>query len=187
MKKSLPISLSIIFVIFLLLMILNIFNNRQKNERLFTPHIERIAQKYQVSPNLIKAIVKRESKFRYTARGSKGEVGLMQLMPDVVKDWNRVHKTNHSHNDAIDPILNLTIGTWYFAKARAHWKGHRQQNKLALAEYNAGRGNLINKWMKNLKPGMDVLDIVEFKSTREYIKTILASYKAYEKERLNGT
>ena len=34
-----------------------------------------------VDPNLLKAVIWRESRFDRTAIGSKGEVGLMQIMP----------------------------------------------------------------------------------------------------------
>ena len=47
------------------------------------------ARKHGVDPALIKAVVWRESKFDPDARGGKGELGLMQIMPTTGQEWSK--------------------------------------------------------------------------------------------------
>jgi len=58
----------------------------------YTPLIEEIAARHGVSPNLVKALIWKESCFNEKAVGSHGEVGLMQIMPGAITEWaNRTH------------------------------------------------------------------------------------------------
>ena len=45
------------------------------------------AARHNVDPLLIKAMVWHESRFRPLAQGKDGEIGLMQVKMDVVRDW----------------------------------------------------------------------------------------------------
>src|SRR5262249_22608789 len=53
----------------------------------YTDLIVNTAQAYGVDPVLVQALVQVESNYQPRARSSKGAIGLMQLMPSVVKEY----------------------------------------------------------------------------------------------------
>ena len=76
--------------------------------------IQEAAQKYDLAPGLIKAVIKAESGFRVDAVSVAGAQGLMQLMPATAKDLG------------VTNPLDLFDG----------------DTRLALSAYNAGPGNV---------------------------------------------
>lgn len=150
------------------------------NENEFDEIISVTAQKYQVEPLLIKAIIKRESNFKYYVRGGKGEIGLMQLMPGAIQDWERIHKKSVADFEVFLPALNIEIGTWYFSQAYKKWSKSPYSISYALAEYNAGGGNL-RKWIKeygHIHPEK----VIRFPSTLAYSKKIIGFYNTYREK-----
>ena len=93
-----------------------------------------------VYPPLLKAVIWKESRFDASARGSKGEIGLMQVMPQsAVKDWETTfHRHVPSDGALMDPELNIEIGSWFLGRALNRWKDYNEAETLALCEYNAG-------------------------------------------------
>ena len=81
--------------------------------------IVKAARRNGVDPCLIKAVIWKESRFDKRARGLKGEVGLMQIMPDLAAaDWARVKGFRTPSRGALfDPELNIEIGSWYLSRA----------------------------------------------------------------------
>jgi soluble lytic murein transglycosylase len=162
--------------------LMNFIYFRYGNEDTFDEIIAEKAAAVGVDPLLIKAIIKRESQFKFRCVGSKGEVGLMQLMPGAIRDWEEANdKSYHLKNELFAPELNIEIGSWYFARALRQWQNSANPEAYALAQYNAGRGNLL-KWVKKSGKGSDYNKVVAFPSTRKYIAVILESYKDYKAE-----
>lgn len=118
--------------------------------------IKQAAEKYDVDPNLIKAIIKKESSFNPNAVGTRGEQGLMQLMPGTAKDMEVTDRTN--------PKQNIEGGTKYI---KQQLDKHNSLEE-ALAAYNAGPGNV--KKYGGVPP---------FPKTQQYIKDVLKYYKEY--------
>ena len=60
-----------------------------------------------VYPPLLKAVIWKESKFDSACRGSKGELGLMQIMPQAaVRDWETTFQRHVPSDGALmDPEL----------------------------------------------------------------------------------
>lgn len=185
-KKQVKVSL---YVILLILVTVGVyFLNEQRlfkiREKKYDSIIMEAAARHKVPPTLIKAVIKRESKFKEAARGGHGEYGLMQITPGAADDWIKAERKKkfEGYSQLLTPRLNIEIGTWYLAQGLKKYHNYKYRNALALARYNAGPTNVIkNKWVPSHKDG-EVLKLVSFPSTKEYIKAILKFEKQYAKK-----
>ena len=119
----------------------------------YTDLIVNTAQAYGVDPILVEALVQVESNYEPRARSSKGAMGLMQLMPSVVKEY-RVR-------NAYDPKANVEAGVQKL-KSLLEKYGAEGVN-LALAAYNAGEGAVAK--FNGVPP---------YRETQSYVTRILA-------------
>ncbi|MEI7728427.1 MAG: lytic transglycosylase domain-containing protein [Verrucomicrobiota bacterium] len=148
-------------------------------------HILAGAARYGVDPALVKAVVWRESRFDPHAKGAKGEVGLMQIMKDTAADWAKTERrTMAFHTELYNPALNTQCGAWYLRKVLLRYLG-TTDNCLpyALADYNAGRGNVL-KWMKGAAATNSAVFIeqIGFPSTKAYVRTTMERYEYYQEK-----
>ena len=132
-----------------------------------------------VYPPLLKAVIWKESRFDASARGSKGEIGLMQVMPQsAVKDWEKTFQRHVPSDGALmDPSLNIEIGSWFLGRALERWSDYNEAEALALCEYNAGIQR-AESWKPLLHDGK-VLPNIDIESTRKYVRDILERRDEY--------
>ena len=135
-----------------------------------------------VDPALLKAVIWQESKFDASTIGTKGEIGLMQIMQKfAAADWAKAHSRKTPSIGALsDPELNIEIGSWYLGKALRRWKAYRDCETLALCEYNAGYQRAASWKPKN--PEDSVQDRINIRSTQVYVRNILKKRKEYAQE-----
>ena len=104
------------------------------------------------------------------AIGDNGEVGLCQISPITLIEYNNLHGSATFHyEDLFDEVTNRVIATWYLRRLRDHYKCEILEQ--ILTAYNWGIGNLK-------KANYDINKAPE--STKEYIRKIM---KAYHKKR----
>ena len=135
MIPSLSSRIAIIFRLFLmsiLLFVCFIFLNHQAygksaSGRQYDQIIRRMAQKYDVDPDLIHSIIRAESNYDCQAVSPKGAVGLMQLMPETAKEYGVI--------DRYDPVENIEGGVKLLKDL---FQTYDQKDDLVLAAYNAG-------------------------------------------------
>ena len=118
------------------------------------------ADRHQVDPALIKAIIMAESSYNPRAMSKKGAGGLMQLMPLTAKSMGV--------KDIWDPEHNINGGVKYFKQLLDRFNGNV---KLALAAYNAGA-----RYVRQYR------GVPPFGATRLYIKKVMKLHKIYEKQ-----
>jgi soluble lytic murein transglycosylase len=149
------------------------------DDTLYADEIKAAAKKHGLPPELVRALIKKESRFRADQIGEAGEVGLMQILPQgAAAEWARVNKCKvPDKNELQDVKTNLEIGCWYLARAIKKWKDYRYGMELALAEYNAGAKNSA-RW-KPEKKNDEVIHRIDFPSTRKYVTEIMHDYREY--------
>jgi soluble lytic murein transglycosylase len=154
---------------------------RMRREHSQDPHILAAARRYGVDPALVKAVVWRESNFDPWARGSAGEIGLMQIREPAAQEWAKAEGVLFfSHGKLVDPELNTRAGTWYLRKLLARY--HQTDNAIpyALADYNAGRKHVL-RW-KNGVGGTNsaaFLQQMDYPGTRVYIREVMRRHEYY--------
>jgi soluble lytic murein transglycosylase len=110
----------------------------RKDEKLdvfeFARHVVRLSRDYEVDPLLVLAIIKVESGFKPTARSYVGAIGLMQVMPVVIRAvGSEVAVSNKA--ELYDPYKNVLLGIHYFTFLRDKYENNLQH---ALSAYNLG-------------------------------------------------
>jgi hypothetical protein len=118
------------------------------------------AQKYDVDPALVAAVMETESRFKSGARSQVGARGLMQLMPRTGA-WMGA-------NNLYDPEQNVEAGTKYLRYLNERFDGNL---KKTIAAYNAGEGNV--RRYKGVPP---------FRETRSYVNKVMSRYEQRKKE-----
>jgi len=142
------------------------------------------AERYGVSPALVKAVVWRESRFQSHMQGGHGERGLMQITEGAATDWARAERIEtFVPTDLFDPKTNIEVGTWYLSRALKHWSAKDDPVPFALAEYNAGRTR-VNRWQDSGTVGHEfgageLAAAMDFPSTRDYVDGIMRRYRAF--------
>jgi soluble lytic murein transglycosylase len=158
-----------------------LFWREQVREQKFIPQIRAAAERYRVDPMLIKAVVWRETRFHPDVRGKSGEIGLMQLQEVAAQEWaDAEHIPAFVHEQCFDPGTNTLAGTFYLGKLIRRYAQADDPLPYALAEYNAGRGNVL-KW--NSGPAATnsavFIEQIGFPGTKAYVKSVLRHYAFY--------
>jgi soluble lytic murein transglycosylase len=152
-----------------------------RRENRFDREIRAAATRYRLPGALVKAIIWRESDFNPSARGGKGEIGLMQLMDFTAQDWADANRVPHfTHEHVLNPTTNTLAGCHYLARLLKRYGQTDNPLAYTLADYNAGRGNVL-KWMKGAATtnSSAFLAQCEFPTTRNYVVTILKRSERY--------
>ena len=144
--------------------------------------ISQVAQKMNLDPNLVIAIMRQESAFNATAISRAGARGLMQVMPQTGRDMARLVKLkNFSTEDLHDPQTSILLGGKHLSDHMvAFQKDKQRQLSLALSAYNAGL-DAAKRWSKALtRHDVDVfIERIPYKETRNYVKLVYRNYRVY--------
>ncbi|HEM8998817.1 TPA: transglycosylase SLT domain-containing protein [Burkholderia cenocepacia] len=103
--------------------------------------ISAAAQRYNLDPGFVHAVVQQESSGNpgaiNRAGGGQGAWGAMQVRGPALTDYNRAHGTSYSLQDLLDPVKGVDVGSWYL---------NQQLNAFndpaaALSAYKNGAGS----------------------------------------------
>ena len=117
-----------------------VFQSRLPFESMFEGFVDR----QHVSDLLIQAIITVESRGDANAVGTKGERGLMQIMPETWRETTvKMFGEALPFDQAFDPVMNQRVGRAYLNRLQRYLSRNRQEwgaseRFLILACYNAG-------------------------------------------------
>ena len=144
----------------------------------YRAEIEKYSRNYNVDKFLAVSVMKVESNFHDDARSGSGAVGLMQLMPETA-GWIAycLNEETPSISEMHDSEKNIKYGIWYLAELQDEFFGN---DILALAAYNAGRGN-VQHWIQEngWKKDFSDIDAIPYDETRNYVKRVLQCREKY--------
>lgn len=145
----------------------------------YRENIFRWADAEKLHPYLVAAVIRNESRFRPDATSSQGARGLMQVMPETGAWAAKQMGITFQANQLYQAEYNIRIGTWYLANLRREFGG---DIVLALAAYNAGRGN-VRQWLtdKRWTGEHATLDQIPFPETRLYVGKVLRDFERYRR------
>jgi soluble lytic murein transglycosylase len=108
----------------------------------YSEYVRVHARENRLDPALLAAVIYQESKFDAGAESKSGAIGLMQLTPATAHGIAvRTGGSRFQTEDLLDPEINIRYGAWYLANLFHKYRDER----LALAAYNAGQGN-VDRW-----------------------------------------
>ncbi len=147
------------------------------------PEIKAQAEAAQLDPVLFLGLVKQESGFESRAVSASNAYGLAQLIWSTALDMDPNVKRAELHEDA----TNLRLGAKYIAQTIKKFDGNWF---LALAGYNWGPA-AAQRFYRDLSAqskikitGIEFIESIPVKETREYVAAILRNYYWYSRRML---
>ena len=129
------------------------------------------ADENHIDPALLAAVIETESKFNPAAVSNAGAVGLMQLTPSTAQGIaEATGGSRFRTSDLKDPDINVRYGAWYL---RHLLDRYAQDERLALAAYNAGEDN-VDRWEREHVG-------IQFDETRDYVDKVERLQKIYRR------
>lgn len=116
--------------------------------------IREAADRHNVDPALVRAVIQTESNWNPTAFSRKGAEGLMQLIPTTAQKYGA--------RDLFNPQQNIDAGVSHLKWLLQRYNGNLD---LALAAYNAGEG-AVDK----------AHGVPAFRETRNYVQKVQDAY-----------
>ena len=167
--------------------------------RKYRPHVETYAGQYQVSKNLIFAVIKTESDFNPWAVSSAPAFGLMQIVPgsagyDVNRYLNRPGLPTEKM--LLNPSENILYGSVFLhlldAKYLAAITNQVSREYCVIAAYNTGAGNVLKTFDKNRDDAPDKINrlaplevyqtlkaSLPYSETRRYLTKVMNAKKEF--------
>jgi soluble lytic murein transglycosylase-like protein len=116
--------------------------------------VQQTAERHNVDPELVRAVISTESNWNASAVSSKGAQGLMQLVPGTAHQLGV--------GNAFDPAQNVDAGVRYLGMLLQRYNGDL---KLALAAYNAGP-SIVDRFG----------GVPNYRETRNYVDKVTSTY-----------
>lgn len=145
--------------------------------REFSEYVEEAAEKYELEPALIYAVIRTESGFDAEANSPVGACGAMQIMPTTFEWLQQVRECEgtYTESDLYNPEINIDYGS-YLLRYFIDYYGTEQ---AAVAAYNAGF--VVSEWLEDPQYSSDgvVLDNIPYPETSEYVVKVQDAKEKY--------
>lgn len=145
----------------------------------FARTVLELGQDLDVAPELIWALMRRESFYDADVLSIAGAYGLLQLIPRTASEMAaRIGLTDPQPEDLFVPALNLRLGASYLAGLLREADGDRIR---ALASYNAGETNGL-RWQQRRRPTEPAqvgILVISYSETRAYAYHVQRLWNLY--------
>ena len=144
----------------------------------FDADVSKSAEERDLTPEILWAIIKKESAFEPEIISYANAYGLMQIVPKTASQIAHELKIDFSDVRALyNPDLNIEMGSYYITELlkRYEWNLY-----YALAAYNAGP-HRVDRWQKVIDTNDDdfFMENIEFSETRNYVRVVMRYYWTY--------
>jgi soluble lytic murein transglycosylase len=133
-------------------------------------------------PELVFAVIRKESAFNPSVVSSADAIGLMQLIERTAKSNAQDLGIAHFDRSMLyEPGTNVLLGSHYLAKLLARYRG---QAVPAIAAYNAGE-HRVDPWLKRAAKPDKTIDVdwfvedIPIDQTRNYVRRVVCSWARY--------
>ncbi len=136
--------------------------------QMITQTILKESQKYEMDPAFVFSIIKTESRFNPNAKGSKGEIGLMQLMPETARYIaGKGGYLYQGPKTLRNPVYNIKLGVRYISYLREKFSGHATKY---VSAYNMGPTNVNRLYKKAQTPRLYATRVMkEYRDLYSYL------------------
>ncbi|MCS7070352.1 MAG: lytic transglycosylase domain-containing protein, partial [Anaerolinea sp.] len=135
------------------------------------------AQRYDLDPLLLFALIRHESLFDTYATAAAGEKGLTQVIPSTAEYIaQQIAFPDYQHSDLFRPYVGVEFGAFFLDENLERFNGNVT---AALAGYNAGPGRAA-QWLEISGGDHDAfLSAITIDSTRIYVQRIYSFFSIY--------
>ncbi|MBZ0287542.1 MAG: transglycosylase SLT domain-containing protein, partial [Anaerolineae bacterium] len=135
------------------------------------------AQRHDLDPLLLLALIRHESLFNPNATAGAGEKGLTQVIPGTAEYIaQQLEWSNFQQSDLFRPYVGIEFGAYFLSEQVKRFDGNVQ---AALAGYNAGPGRAA-QWLELSGGDPDqFMTAITIDSTRGYVQSIYGFYNIY--------
>jgi len=166
----------------------------------FKPLVRKFANKYNISQNLVYAIIKTESNFNQFAVSHAGAIGLMQVVPssagiDAYK-YVKGKKWKPTNSYLFNAQNNIELGTAYIDILNKKYlngiSNSVSKEYCVISAYNTGSGNVLKTFSSNRttairkinqKKPIDVYNKLRrslpYEETRNYLRKVVTNKKEF--------
>jgi soluble lytic murein transglycosylase len=136
------------------------------------------AQKYDLDPLLLAALVRQESLFEKVAESYAGARGLGQVMPATGQGIaNSLGLDDFVLDDLYRPSISVEFGAFYVS---VQMRRFDRQLLISLAAYNGGPGNTL-RWLEEGGEDLDLfVEVITANQSRIYLQRVYEQYLIYE-------
>jgi soluble lytic murein transglycosylase len=145
----------------------------------FSADVKDQANRHQLDPAHVYAVIRQESAFNKDARSGAGAMGLMQLMPKTGLTTARKYNIPlSSTRNLFEADKNISIGSAYLQQVMAQYDNNIV---LASAAYNAGP-HRVRRWLPETgsRSAASWIALIPFTETRKYVQRVLAYAAIYD-------
>lgn len=142
--------------------------------------VSKYSNEYEVSDELIYAVIKTESNFDPDAESSVGAIGLMQIMPYTF-EWLQTYYDGEVTMDTeslYDPEISIKYGTRFLAFLLDRYENCEE---TAVAAYNAGFG-AVDEWLMDESCSSDGITLyyIPYSETHNYVLKVENAKENYK-------
>lgn len=111
-------------------------------------YVSQASLMFNIPAKRIYSIIYVESRGNPFAKGSSGEIGLMQITEGALKDTNKAYHLNYTMNDLYNSKNNIVLGTAYLSLLKEWLNGDLDK---ATQAYNVGYSNVKKNSLSGTK------------------------------------